>query len=64
MDKAAKLNFVTASQPVVEEALPVGYIPAHTSHRHSVTEQESDNGSAEVDEGAAEEKEAIEQVSK
>ena len=64
MDKATKLNFVTASHPLVEETLPVGYMPAPSSQRHSVTEQESDNGSVAVDDGGAEEnEEAVEQVS-
>ena len=66
MDKATKLNFIAASHPVVEEPLPVGYMPAPSSQRQSVTEQQSDdNDSVAVDDGGAEEnEEAVKQVSK
>ena len=49
MDKAAKLNFVSATQPAVEQPLPVGYIPTPSSEVHSATEQEDDNCNATVE---------------
>lgn len=64
MDKAAKLNFVSASQPALEQPLPVGYIPAPSSEVHSVTEQEDDNCNAIVEADSKENDEETEQVCK
>ena len=61
MDKATKLNFVSATQPVVEQPLPVGYSTAPSSDVHSVKEQEIENDKA-TDEAAAMGDEATEKV--
>ena len=63
MDKAAKLNFVSASQSVTEQPLPIGYSLPPSSERHSVTEQEGDDSNAAIDE-PPEETDEVEQVLK
>ena len=62
MDKATKLNFVSATQPVVEQPLPVGYNPAPSSEVHSAKEQENKNDKTMAGEAVIKEDEANEQV--
>ena len=59
MDKATKLNFVSAAQPVTEQPLPMGYNPAPSSEAHSAKEQENENDQATTDEVTVKEQEQV-----
>ena len=61
MDKAAKLKFVSATEPVIEQSLPVGYNPALSSEVLSVAEQQDDD-KEESDEAVAKGDENVDQV--
>ena len=60
MEKAAKLNFVSASQPVIEQPLPVGYSRAPSAELHSVKEQAQNDDNEMADEVVP--KEDIEEI--
>ena len=62
MDKATKLNFVSATQPVVEQPLPVGYNLAPSSDVHIVREQENENDKAMADDKALGDEAAMEEA--
>ena len=62
MDKAAKLKFVSATEPVIEQSLPVGYNPALSSEVLSVAEQQDDDDKEESDEAVAKGDENVDQV--
>lgn len=58
MEKANKLNFVSASQPVIEQPLPVGFSPAPSAEVHSrVTEEVDDDDNTTVDKSTSKEEE-------
>ena len=62
MDKAAKLKSVSATEPAIEQPLPVGFLPAPSSGIHSITEQQDDDRQAPDEAVAKGEDDNVEQV--